>query len=49
MNDLNRHFDERDFEDDAIEEDPFDEEFRRREDEEGRLVDEYLDDAQDEE
>jgi len=44
MNDLNKHFDERDFEPEAeFEEDPFDAEFRRREDEEGRGVDAYLD------
>jgi hypothetical protein len=48
MNDLNQHFTDADFDDDAIEEDPFDAEFRRREDEEGRDVDKYLDDAQDE-
>lgn len=49
MNDINQHFTDADFEDDVCDEDPFDAEFRRREDEEGRTVDEYLDDAQDEE
>jgi hypothetical protein len=50
MNDLNKHFVESDFEaEEVFAEDPFDAEFRRREDEEGRRVDEYLDDAQDEE
>ena len=49
MNDLNKHFNESDFEsDEAFAEDPFDAEFRRREDEDGRDVDEYLDDARDE-
>lgn len=48
MNDINACFDESDFEaEEVFEEDPFDAEFRRREDEEGRRVDEYLDDAQD--
>lgn len=49
MNDIHKHFNESDFEaEELFAEDPFDAEFRRREEEEGRRVDEYLDDAQDE-
>jgi hypothetical protein len=43
MNDLNQHFTDADFEDEEFDENPFDAEFRRREDEEGRGVDAYLD------
>lgn len=43
MNDINQHFTDADFEDDACDEDPFDAEFRRREDEEGRRVDAFID------
>jgi hypothetical protein len=47
MNDINDHFDERDFEDEAeFAEDPFDAEFRRREDEEAEDVDRAIDDEQ---
>ena len=44
--DINACFDESDFDADVeFDDDPFDAAFRRREDEEGRRVDEYLDDA----
>jgi hypothetical protein len=44
MNDINQHFTDADFEDDTIEEDPFDAEFRRREDEEAEEADRVIDD-----
>ena len=45
MNDLNAHFTDADFEDETeFEEDPFDAEFRRREDEEAEEADRVIDD-----
>jgi hypothetical protein len=45
MNDLNKHFNESDFEaEEVFAEDPFDAEFRRREDEEAEEADRVIDD-----